>query len=90
MTASLAYSGTQKTRNGVTISLSGDTATTARVISVVHPGGATQLCPVTTNGSGAASVTVVPGEPGTISAQVLSVPGAASVIVAATTTTIVT
>lgn len=86
--ASLAFSGTQKTRNGVTVSLSGDAATTARNIQVTHPGGYVQNCPVTTNGSGAASVVIVPGESGTISAQVLSVPSAASVIVAATTTVV--
>jgi hypothetical protein len=90
MVATLAFTANGKTRNGITVTLAGDAATTARNIQVTHPSGAVQNCPVTTTGGGGATCVVVPGEPGTLSATVLSVPGAASIIVAATTTTIVT
>lgn len=88
MAAALAFSGTPQVFMPLTISLSGDSASTARQFVVTLPGGYTQTTNVTTDSSGAASLVVVPSEPGTLSASVLSSP-TPSTIVSATPATVV-
>lgn len=83
-------SSNNKTRNGATWNVTGDAINTPRVIQVTHPGGYVETHNVTTNGSGNVSITVVPGEPGTISATMISAPSAATVIVAPNSTSVVT
>ena len=76
--------GTAKVRQAATVSLSAHSNTTAYVVAITHPSGAVEKHTVTTDGSGAATVTYVPQEPGT--ATVTTTP-AASTTTATTTAT---
>lgn len=73
--------GTAKVRQPATVTVSGASASTAYLLRIVHPGGATETHKVTTDGSGNATQTYVPQEPGTVTVNldpVATVTGAAA------------
>ena len=66
----LAFSGTQAALRTVTVSATGLTATTAYVATTSTPMGHVQTNKFTTDGTGAATFTIVPQSAGTYSVSV--------------------
>jgi hypothetical protein len=75
---------TGKTHTGATANLTGGPATAAVTFQFTMPGGGVTSVPATTDGTGAASQSVVPSSPGTLSVQVVQ--AQATVVVAGPTT----
>lgn len=85
MSAALSVSNS-KLQGTATVSLTGASATTSYVLRIVHPEGATEVHTIKTDGSGNATQTYVPQEPGTCTVNLDPVPTTTGVTATTTAT----